>query len=550
MRALLAVLALTASTFAAKPLADEALVPTGDVPRLVDEAEEAGVSHVYDGPWEYFVGGGVAAFDCNGDRFPDLVMAGGKRPARLFVNRSGPGESLRFEARDLGIGERQAEKVTGVYPLDGDGDGHRDLVLLRVGRNLLLKGGPDCAFKVAGREWSYDGGRAWTTAFAATWEEGQRYPTLAFGNYVDRSAPGSPWGTCHENDLFRPDGDEAPRYGERTPLSPGHCALSMIFTDWNRSGIESLRVTNDRHYYCGGEEQLWQLKPERPPRLYTVSEGWQHLKIWGMGIAEADLDADGYPEYALTSMGDTKLQRLDEEADEDRPTYRDVAYESGATAHRPYTGDDLKPSTGWHVQFGDMNNDSLADLFIAKGNVEAMPDFAAVDPDNLLIGLWDGRYAEGGAMAGIDRPTRGRGGAMVDLDLDGLLDLVVVNRSAPAAIFRNRGMPAPHGERPGGNWLMVELDQEKGNRDAVGAVVHARVGDRTIVRRVTVGGGHASGQNGWIHFGLGTSERASLRIRWPDGEWSHPYRVFANQFAVVRRGAEAAAYWYPPERGD
>jgi hypothetical protein len=30
-----------------------------------------------------------------------------------------------------------------------------------------------------------------------------------------------------------------------------------------------------------------------------------------MGIAEGDIDGDGYPKYALTSMGDTKLQKLD-----------------------------------------------------------------------------------------------------------------------------------------------------------------------------------------------------------------------------------------------
>jgi hypothetical protein len=96
----------------------------------------------------------------------------------------------------------------------------------------------------------------------------------------------------------------------------------------------------------------------RPPRLYTASQGWQRLTVWGMGIAETDFDADGLPEYALTSMGDTKLQKLDEEAGEDRPTYRDIAFEKGATAHRPYAGGDSKPSTGWHSEFGDFNNDT------------------------------------------------------------------------------------------------------------------------------------------------------------------------------------------------
>ena len=43
------------------------------------------------GPWEFFVGGGVAAFDCDGDRRPDLFMAGGAGPAALYRNRSATG---------------------------------------------------------------------------------------------------------------------------------------------------------------------------------------------------------------------------------------------------------------------------------------------------------------------------------------------------------------------------------------------------------------------------------------------------------------------------
>ena len=70
---------------------------TSDVPDYVDEAADAGINHVYAGPWEFFVGGGVAAFDCNGDRKPDLFMAGGTNPAELFENESETGGALRFK---------------------------------------------------------------------------------------------------------------------------------------------------------------------------------------------------------------------------------------------------------------------------------------------------------------------------------------------------------------------------------------------------------------------------------------------------------------------
>ena len=546
---LLAWLCALTLSFAAPAFADERIAPVQDVPRMVEEAAEAGIEHVYDGPWEYFVGGGVAVFDCSGDRRPDLVLAGGKGPVRLFVNHSPVGSALRFEEKPLGLSERDKAKVTGVYALDIDGDGIRDLVLTRVGRNLVLRGEPDCTFAKSNQMWGIDGGREWTTGLAATWEEGAAMPTLAFANYVDRSAPGSPWGTCSDNVLLRPGTDG--RYGEPIALTPGHCALSVLFTDWNRSGIASLRFANDRHYYRGGEEQLWRVEPSRRPQLYRAADGWKTLRIWGMGIAEGDLEGDGFPEYAITSMGDTKLQALDEEAEEDRPTYRDLAWERGATAQRPYRGGEIKPSTGWHAEFADLNNDARLDLFIAKGNVEAMPDFAANDPDNLLLGGFDGRFTEAGDHAGLDLETKGRGGAVVDLNMDGLLDLVVVNRGQPTSVFRNMG-GASSGEatRPMGNWLKVELEQDGANPDAVGASLSVRTGNLTQTRTVRVGGGHASSQAGFEHIGLGTAERAELRVRWPDGEWSAPMRVFADTHVIVRRGEDVPALWFGVDDGD
>lgn len=522
-------------------------LPTGDVPVMHEEAEAAGIRHVYDGGWEFFVGGGVAAFDCDQDMKPDLLLAGGRNAAALFVNQSSTGGPLAFQERPLGLDDKDARDVLGAYPLDIDDDGFMDVALLRLGRNLLLKGGPGCSFHVANKEWNFDGGRAWTTAFAATWEAGNRFPTLAFGNYVDRAQPGSPWGTCADNDLVRPAAGDRPDYRDRAALAPGYCALSMLFTDWNRSGVPSLRVANDRQYYRGGEEQLWRVDAGKPARLYGRADGWRHLSIWGMGIAQFDLNVDGAPEYAISSMGDTKLQMLDEEADETQPIYKDIAWERGATAHRPYAGGDIRPSTGWHTEFADVNNDSAIDLFIAKGNVEAMPEFAAMDPSNLLLGRFDGSFAEAGETSGIARGGKGRGAAVVDFNLDGLPDLLQVNRGANVALYRNTGVKTDFGTGPMGNFLGIRLIEKGGNRWAIGAKLAVKTGTKTMPRDLLVGGGQASGHLGWTHVGLGTAERAEIRVQWPDGEWSHAYRVFANQYVVIERGAAAAKYWYPAE---
>jgi hypothetical protein len=64
---------------------------------------------------------------------------------------------------------------------------------------------------------------------------------------------------------------------------------------------------------------------------------------------------------------------------------------------------------------------------------------------------------------------------------------------------------------------------------------------------VTIGGGHASGELGWIHFGLGEAGSAEIRVVWPDGETGPWLEVTANRFATIERGAPEPRLWSPPE---
>jgi hypothetical protein len=367
-------------------------------------------------------------------------------------------------------------------------------------------------------------------------------PTLAFGNYLDLAASEDRQ-VCAESELVRP-GATGTSYAEPIPLAPGWCTLSVLFSDWDRSGRRDLRMTNDRHYSIDGEEQLWRIEPGEPPHLYTHEEGWQRLVIWGMGIASYDLTGDGLPEVFLTSQGDNKLQTL--AGGPGRPTYRDTALERGATASRPYTGGEALPSTAWHPEFQDVNDDGFIDLFVSKGNVEAQPDYASRDPSNLLLGQPDGTFVESGQAAGIVRFERGRGAALVDLNLDGMLDLVQVNRRENVTVWRNVGWGDAADPEPMGNWIALRLEQPGPNRDAIGAWIEVRSGDRTWEREVTVGGGHAGGQLGWIHFGLGEADSAEVRVRWPDGTAGPWLELDANTWATIERGASEPALWTPP----
>jgi enediyne biosynthesis protein E4 len=509
-------------------------------PQFTEETASAGLDHTYGGGTTFYTGGGVAVFDCNADGRPDAYVAGGSRPAALFRNDSPTGGALRFTR--LPDAATDLSDVTGAYPLDVDADGNVDLAVLRVGENVLLRGLGGCRFERANEAWGFAGGDAWSTAFSARWDGAASLPTLAVGNYVGLDPAGEPTFDCADNELFAPGAGSA-GYGAPTALTPGYCTLSILFSDWDLSGRRDLRMTNDRHYYTTGSDQLWRIEATGPPHVYTPAEGWVPLQIWGMGIAGYDLTGDGYPEYYLTSQGDNKLQTLT--VGPEKPTFRDIALKRGVTAAQPFTGGDPLPSTAWHPEFADTNNDGFVDLFVSKGNVSETPDYAAKDPSNLLIGQPDGTFQDGAVAAGIVSFDRGRGAALADFNLDGLLDLVEVNLDAPVRLWRNVGAGTVERPAPMGHWLAVKVTQPAPNRDAIGGWLEARLGDTILRRELVVGGGHVGGQLGWVHLGLGPSSEADVRVTWPDGEVGPWIRVAADQFVEIERGATDVRAWQP-----
>jgi hypothetical protein len=148
-------------------------------------------------------------------------------------------------------------------------------------------------------------------------------------------------------------------------------------------------------------------------------------------------------------------------------------------------------------------------------------------------------------VAGILSFDRGRGAALADFNLDGLLDLVEVNYGAPTRLWRNVGNGTAEHPEPMGSWIALRLAQTGANRDAIGAWVDVRVGDHVVQREVTVGGGHAGGQLGWIHFGIGTVEHVEVRVQWPDGTRSDWMTMAANTFGTIERGAATVQPWTP-----
>ncbi|QJF51713.1 CRTAC1 family protein [Roseobacter ponti] len=481
---------LMATLLMAQPLAADVLFEdlSGNLP-----------AHTYAGGWEHFVGGGVAVFDCNGDDLPELLAAGGENPAQLMINRGG----MHFTTAPLPA----LTATTGAWPLDADGDGHLDVMVLRLGENQLLRGDGACGFTPANAGLGFDGGDAWSTAFSAAWIGGAL--VMAVGNYVDRADPDGPFEACDSNRLHRRTDN---RFTAEV-LEPGHCALSMLFAR-DATGTPRLRISNDRHYYVrDGSEQMYD---PVAGRFLGPEDGWETVRLWGMGIASRDITGDGRAEVMLTSMGDQLLQIAGADG-----RYSPAPYSLGTYAQRPHLGDDGRPSTGWHAEFSDVNNDGRSDLFIAKGNVDQMPGLAMEDPNSLLIQGENGIFSEASVGAGVASMARSRGAALADLDLDGLPDLVVVNRRAPMELYRNVTPDAGH-------WLAVSLRAHAPNTRAVGALVTVTTRYGARVQEVTTGGGHGGGQSGPLHFGLGSEEMADVTVEWPDGRVTGPVAAIAG----------------------
>ncbi len=163
--------------------------------------------------------------------------------------------------------------MLGAYPIDVDADGHTDIAVLRLGENVMLRGLGGCQFERANELWGVDGGNEWTAAFSAAFENTDSGPTMAFGNYLEWPVDRTQTARCADNQLLRPNGAT---YGS-VPLSPGWCTLSVLFSDWDRSGRTDLRVANDRHYYIDGGEQLWEIVSDREPRLYQEDDLRQRI---------------------------------------------------------------------------------------------------------------------------------------------------------------------------------------------------------------------------------------------------------------------------------
>ena len=310
-----------------------------DAPHFV--ADGGGIDHRYEGDFQYFVGGGVAAFDCDDDGRSELFFAGGSAPAALYRNESPIGGALRLHAA----------AVAGHRP-DG---GHRRLPARhrqrrprRPRRAARRRGrGPARARRTAGSSGPTrrSASTAATRGPSPSARRGRASNALPDAGVRRLPRAGSP--VVRGQPAAAAGGGRRPVRRRRSRSTPG--LLHAVDAVQRLEPVRPARPAHDERPALLPRRAATSCGASRPARRrgpYTEADGWRPLQIWGMGIASEDVTGDGYPEVFLTSQGDNKLQTLaDGPAGRRTRTSRSTR---GATAHRPFTGGDVLPSTAWH----------------------------------------------------------------------------------------------------------------------------------------------------------------------------------------------------------
>jgi hypothetical protein len=161
---------------------------------------------------------------------------------------------------------------------------------------------------------------------------------------------------------------------------------------------------------------------------------------YGMGVAVADYDNDGFEDLFVTGYGSNHLYHNNGDC-----TFTDVTDKAGVAG------------SGWSTSatWVDLDNDGLLDLVVARyvtwdwNDVwcgEHREGYRAIchpdvfPPVTMLVYHNDGNghFTEVSHKLGLDKPAKALGVAMADYDRDGRVDLYVANDSMPEFLFHQK----------------------------------------------------------------------------------------------------------------
>ena len=222
-------------------------------------------------------------------------------------------------------------------------------------------------------------------------------------------------------------------------MGPG-CALF----DYDGDGWLDVLLVNGMDW-AGRKRQRSTLKLYRNNRNGTFTDVTEHsglaVEIYGMGVAVADYNNDGWPDVLITAVGQNRLFQ-----NNGKGRFIDVTERAGLGGRSAFSTSAL-----WF----DYNRDGLLDLFVCN-YVKWSPEhdvFCSVDGRHksyctpeayhgstcwLFRNKGDGTFEDVTAKSGIfDSTSKSLGAAVLDYDRDGWPDLLVANDTQPNKLYRN-----------------------------------------------------------------------------------------------------------------
>lgn len=507
-----------------------------------DVAESAGIRFQYHNgnksgePFDHmykFTGGGVGVLDFDGDGLPDLYFTQGcdwppRDGQRDFLDRLYR-NTPQGQFEDVTLAARLAEDrfSQGVAVGDVDDDGFPDVYVGNIGRNRLYRNNGDGTFDDI-TEMSATAGNSWTTSCAVADINGDGLADIYCVNYLqgqtlfDRPCQwrdgSSRMCTPHEyeaaeDQLFLNLGDG--RFVDVSRDAGIHAAngkgLGIVAADFGGSGRLGIFVANDAtpNFFFANQT----LSAVSPPKFeergflsgLAVDADGQAQAC--MGVAAGDADGDGRLDLFVTNFH--------------RESNTLYSQQPGSLFSDTTRGSGLREPSfemlGFGTQFLDGDLDGLRDLVVTNGHVSRMADegIPFEMPPQYFRNVGGGRFVElKGTQAGsfFQGKFLGRGMARVDWNGDGREDFVVSHLETPSALVTNE-------TRETGHFLAVSLRGVRSSRDAIGAIVIVRVGDRRMVQQVTGGDGYHASNERRLVFGLGSATRIDeLEVKWPSGD--------------------------------
>ncbi len=503
------------------------------------------------------MGSGLAWGDCDGDGFDDLYVVNfvapiGSSPDEragvagnaLYRNRGdGTFEQIGAEAgvglKDFGMGAAWG---------DYDADGDVDLYVTNYGGNALFRNDGFCGFAEVTEETGVGGGDDFSAGAVWVDYDGDDDLDLYVTNYVDFDESMQPRGgsvmmqygravpfTLNPasyqpvaNRLFRNDGGRFTDVAEAAGVAnAAGRSLSAAWADWDADGDLDLYVAND----ISDNAFFMNLGDGTFEDISTLSLTADYRGAMGLAVGDYDRDADLdlFVTHWVAQENALYQNHMTGDREGERPLFTDVADLVGLGA----TGLDY---VGWGTGFLDLDNDGWLDLFVANGHtIEDEADESRLLPHRMQL-FWN-RGEEGffelSDVAGppFERLLVARGAAASDYDRDGDVDIAVLVHGRGVLLLDNGGTPGNH-------WIEIDLNQEGGNPDGIGAFIRVDIGEQSQL--VSVGGSasYLSQHSLTAHFGLGDAERIDrVVVRWPDGSEEAFAGLAVDTRHVLRRGS-------------